>query len=735
MFKKSLLPQLFFGASFLGVLVLALVLRWLHYTDKPMWYDEVLVVLYSRHGFWDLLQSLNSDQHQPLYYWLVKGMELFSWDDSARKFPSLVFGVLGVAAFQWVAYRLTNFRVALVGSLLLAVNSQHIAYSQMLRMYTMSACLTFVATYGLYRMLEKQGEAKGKWIFVLASVLAFHTHVTSFILFLFQILFVVFCWIDWMNFRFFREVKEFWGKENRREFLWQVQILGSLLCVLLGWTLANRFVGWGLMLFGAAFLFSLLSLYFLVDRSLKPLVNPQMIKVGLNAGMWMLLLSPVFIYCFVGSMLVFYPRFGTVESWTQAQAGLPLLVNNFSYNLVDQAGGRLLGLDRPVFYVYLLFPLGVAIAVLKGQRWAPLLLIHSLFFFFYIYVVGYSDAAVALSSRHFLISLMPHLLFVAYGLVASVEFCAHLGVTLLARGAASVRCFWTATFLALNRKRLAILVSFLGATWVLWLDAGPMKTNVQNWYDQQWEDWRTYGEYYNEHLTPGTLAFFGDQAYQYQVAVYANPATFDLLFHPKTLPGATQRLVWQGASSYEPQRAIRLKEQGFEKILTVYPGGSHIFAKSFPVHSDLQVRPDKNNSWSYETSDFSDYDFVQKADRIENLMLRVKELAPSVSDEWALLQYRFSFPAGRPKSFVTKLSLHTRPFNEAKLLVSTDGLQFEEVTQFEQSINYQGELAEKIGAGQTLYVRLAIKANRLPTDFTDALSSSVLSGLSFYAQY
>lgn len=714
---------------------MALCLRLLHYTDKPMWYDEVLVVIYARHGFWNLLQSLNSDQHQPLYYWLVKIMEYFSWDDSVRKFPSLAFGVLGVAAFQWVAYRLTNFRVALVGSLLLAVNSQHIAYSQMLRMYTMSACLTFVATYGLYRMLEKQGEAKGKWIFVLASVLAFHTHVTSFILFLFQALFVVFCWIDWMNFRFFREVKEFWGKGSRKEMLWQVQILSSLLCVFLGWTLSNRFLSYGFMLFGAAFLFSLLSLYFLVDRSQKPLVNSQMIKVGLNAGMWILLLSPIFLYCFIGSLLVFYPRFGTMESWTQAQASFGLLANNFSYNLVDQAGGSLLGFNRPDFYVYLLFPLGVAIAVLKGQRWAPLLLIHSLFFYFYIYVVGYSDAAVALSSRHFLVTLLPILLFVAYGLVVSVELCAYVVASLLARGAAKVRCFWTATFLALNRKRLAVLVSFLVAGWVLWLDAGPMQTNVQNWYDQKWEDWRTYGEYYNEHLKPGTLAFFGDQAYQYQVAVYTNPSTFDLLFHPKTLPGATERLVWQGASSYEPQRAIRLEKQGFENICTVFPGGSHIFAKTFPVHSDIQVTPDKNKVWSYETADFSNYDFVEKADRIENLMLRVQELAPSVSDEWAFLQYRFSFPAGRPKSFLAKLLLHTRPVNEAKLLVSTDGLKFEEVAQFEQPTNYKGELAEKIGTSQTLYVRLALKANRLPTDFTDAMGSTVISNINFYAQY
>ena len=307
---------------------------------------------------------------------------------------------------------------------------------------------------------------------------------------------------------------------------------------------------------------------------------------------------------------------------------------------------------------------------------------------------------------------------------------------MLALGFGKLKFYWTATFFTVLRKPAALSLSLLFAVSFLVMDRSAIQAGIQGWYDQKWEDWHSYGKYLNEHLEPGTLLFFSDQGFQYHVGINTDPRTYDLIFDNRTLPGQTERKVWQAVSGYEPERAERIWGQGFETILTVFPGVAHLLEKKFPVQSKLQVVPDVHKKWSFEGGDFAEYGFVRHADVIQNWGLRVEQLSPTRADEWAYLQYRFEVPKGLTlASFRTKLNLSTRDSNQCLLQVSTDGLTFVDVSSISESGVKEFDLTKQVAGAGNFYVRLAAKVVWQPRDYVDALHSTMLNDIDFSADF
>lgn len=141
------------------IVVCGLILRTIDLTLNSLWLDE----LYSlRAATIADLSALRADSHPPLYYLLLKGWITFSATDWWVRFLSVVFGAATIAVVYFISTRMFSRRVALASSLLMAIMSLHIAYSQEARMYTV---LVFFFSMGLLGVAHAAlDDSKKGWV-------------------------------------------------------------------------------------------------------------------------------------------------------------------------------------------------------------------------------------------------------------------------------------------------------------------------------------------------------------------------------------------------------------------------------------------------------------------------------------------------------------------------------------------------------------------------------------------
>ncbi|MDT8445891.1 MAG: glycosyltransferase family 39 protein [bacterium] len=693
-----------------------------------MWFDEAIVAIYARLSYLDIVRTLYDDIHQPLYYWLVKFCDSIWRDDVARKFPSLLTGVVGLGAIGWVGTRLANWRVGLVATLLLSLNASHVQFSQMLRMYTMGALFTLLASYFLYSFLSNGGNKRAMWGYILCSVLAFHTHVTNFILFIFQILFVLYCLIDYNALTYFKGYRSLSQWDVRRRLLLQLTFASALIVFGLVWTLSSRkieFIGGFL---GLAFIVNFWTVRFSSHAPPKPLISKTILVRGLQIGFWIAMLSPIFWYDLAGSFLAYYPRVGSPQT-TWSPQGFSLLWDIFSSNLVR--GGTLFGYSRASLYTGMMV-IGALLALFQGKRWAPLFIIHGLYFYLYIYVVGYAENAISLGPRHFMATLIPQLLFAAYGMVTLLELVCYPLVGVAARAFALANRYATATWLTLLRKPYSNGLALVFVLSLLSFDLGSYRQNIQNWYDDNWADWRSFAEYLNQNLEEGTLVFFSDEGFHHHVTIYTDLKTRDRIEFA-TAPMQPQRKIWQALSGYEPQRAALLQNSmGFKRLYENGPPAmGFIVEKVVPVESPI-IPKGGPGLWKFEGGDFNNYGFASQAYEIKSLSLRPGYLSPSIRNHWAHLIYQIEAP---PELDLKDLSIHlnisVRKPSSFKVLVGTSPTDLKEIALHEQSFNSHIQLKDRLKSGEQLFVKIAVFPQWIPTDYIDALHSVMISDLDF----
>jgi tetratricopeptide (TPR) repeat protein len=156
---------------------LALFLRLYDLNGKSLWLDEIMSVNRADQGFLMMVHDLIHYSHNaPLHDFLIHFWLIFGKSEFALRLPSVIFGVLSVLALYWLGCALFNRKVALIGSFLLAVNPQQIAYSQETRFYMLFNLLAILSLLSFWNAIKKN--AIRNWaIFVLIHVLAAYTSI------------------------------------------------------------------------------------------------------------------------------------------------------------------------------------------------------------------------------------------------------------------------------------------------------------------------------------------------------------------------------------------------------------------------------------------------------------------------------------------------------------------------------------------------------------------------------
>jgi hypothetical protein len=189
--------------------------------------DEGLTYVYSERPLAEMLEIVTvTSPHPPLYYALMHGwLALAGGTEYALRFPSVIVGVLLVAAVASLGRLVLDSRLGVVAAFLAAVNAYQIFYAQDARSYPLITLLGVLSTVCLWRALR--GTGWRAWLGYAALItLAAYTHYYFFLVVGFQAAFVA--WQAW----------------QRRRFPWPFVAVGAAVALLyLPWIVLS----WGLL--------------------------------------------------------------------------------------------------------------------------------------------------------------------------------------------------------------------------------------------------------------------------------------------------------------------------------------------------------------------------------------------------------------------------------------------------------------------------------------------------------
>ena len=173
------------SAYLLAVITLAgAVLRLLHLGAKSLWIDEPLTVAIARMPWPHFVSNWRHGEaaFQGVYFLLMRGWLHLGRTEFWIRLPSALFAIASIPVLYMVARALIGERVALVATLLFALNPTDVYYSQEARGYTMAILLVLASTW--FFVCAVQEEREHDWIlWVVFSVLSFYSQLlTCFVL-------------------------------------------------------------------------------------------------------------------------------------------------------------------------------------------------------------------------------------------------------------------------------------------------------------------------------------------------------------------------------------------------------------------------------------------------------------------------------------------------------------------------------------------------------------------------
>ena len=147
------------GLAFVGLLALALVLRWIG-VHQDLWIDEVYTLVQFVRPSWGQIFTNYTDDNQHLLYSLLAHASVSTFGESAAalRLPALLLGLASLWATQRLAILVSGRREALLAVALLAVSYHHVWFSQNARGYTGLLFATVLSTELLLR-----GLWQGRW--------------------------------------------------------------------------------------------------------------------------------------------------------------------------------------------------------------------------------------------------------------------------------------------------------------------------------------------------------------------------------------------------------------------------------------------------------------------------------------------------------------------------------------------------------------------------------------------
>lgn len=161
----------------LAILLLAFALRVYNLDYYSIWEDEASTVDIAAMGPRGILDSLLLYHHAapPLHYFIVYVFTSVGKNALLARWPSLAFGVLGVAMMYRLGRLMFGDREALLGALLLSVSGLHVFYSQEARMYAQFAFFTSLSLYFFWRAVNTNS-GRDWTCYSLVTLLSLYTH-------------------------------------------------------------------------------------------------------------------------------------------------------------------------------------------------------------------------------------------------------------------------------------------------------------------------------------------------------------------------------------------------------------------------------------------------------------------------------------------------------------------------------------------------------------------------------
>lgn len=163
----------------IAILLLGLSLRLNGLGAKSLWQDEIGTLKHvASGGVSDLIWSVldKTLPAPPLHFLLVYLFSFLGSGDFLLRFPSAIFGILGVTAAYKLGEALFGRREGLLAAFLLALSPLHVRYSQEARAYALFMLLSAWALFSLWKGM-RGGETKW-WVgFIISNVLNLYTHL------------------------------------------------------------------------------------------------------------------------------------------------------------------------------------------------------------------------------------------------------------------------------------------------------------------------------------------------------------------------------------------------------------------------------------------------------------------------------------------------------------------------------------------------------------------------------
>ena len=165
------------------IFILALVVRLLGISTRPIWYDEAFSILFSEKGISPMLYgtlaatgSGTADIHPLSYYALLwLWMKAFGESLVAVRILSIIAGMGIVCLIYLIGRELFGETTAQLAMLFTALAPFQIHYAQEIRMYSFMAMWLLLATYAYLRG-AKTGQRRWWILFAIAAALAQYAH-------------------------------------------------------------------------------------------------------------------------------------------------------------------------------------------------------------------------------------------------------------------------------------------------------------------------------------------------------------------------------------------------------------------------------------------------------------------------------------------------------------------------------------------------------------------------------
>lgn len=160
-----------------GLVIVATALRVLA-LNQQLWFDEIVTLLDSAREPISQIMTQYAGQNQHILYSVLAhgAIRLFGEQPWALRLPAVLFGVASIPALYFLGRLVTTNRAALFASALMAVNYQHVWFSQNARGYTGMLLWTLLTSLFFIRCTHN-GRRRDWVMYGITAALGLYTHL------------------------------------------------------------------------------------------------------------------------------------------------------------------------------------------------------------------------------------------------------------------------------------------------------------------------------------------------------------------------------------------------------------------------------------------------------------------------------------------------------------------------------------------------------------------------------